>query len=274
MEKKILVIPDVHGRLFWKDPAQKYVNEVDRIVFLGDYLDPYPQEDGPFTPEGILHNLMDIIHLKQEYPDKVILLKGNHDEHYSSQIFCSLARATRCDRSNWSKYYEVFSTHEGLFQLAWMEECMGIPYVFTHAGLSAYWLHKVNENIWQLPDDELSITHQDIIDRLNGLDSTVEGAKMLSIVGFCRSRMGEKTGSMLWADVNELGLRVPSSAYDLDKVFQVFGHTRLDGERIDMLKYEHAAMIDSQKCFMIAEGTGQDILTLGDYEKGKRENRQ
>lgn len=186
MEKKILVIPDVHGRLFWKDPAQKYVNEVDRIVFLGDYLDPYPQEDGPFTPDGILHNLMDIIHLKQEHPDKVILLKGNHDEHYSSQIFCSLARATRCDMSNWSKYYEVFSTHESLFQLAWMEECMGIPYVFTHAGLSAYWLHKVNENIWQLPDDELSITHQDIIDRLNGLDSTVEGAKMLSIVGFCR----------------------------------------------------------------------------------------
>ncbi len=267
MKKNILVVPDVHGRLFWKEPALKYVNEVERIVFLGDYLDPYPQEDGSFTPEGILHNLMDIIHLKQENPDKVVLLKGNHDEHYSSQIFWGLARATRCDMSNWGKYYEVFSTHESLFQLAWMEECMGVPYVFTHAGLSAYWLHKVNENIWQLPDDELSITHQDVIDRLNALDSTVEGSKMLSIVGFCRSRMGEKSGSMLWADVNELGLRVPSSAYGLDKVFQVFGHTRLDGERIDMLEYEHAAMIDSQKCFMIAEGTGKKILTLRDYEK-------
>ena len=38
----ILIIPDVHGRTFWKEPVKN--EEFDHIVFLGDYLDPYPQE--------------------------------------------------------------------------------------------------------------------------------------------------------------------------------------------------------------------------------------
>ena len=44
--KRILVVPDVHGRLFWKEPVKKYINTVDRVVFLGDYLDPYEGEEG------------------------------------------------------------------------------------------------------------------------------------------------------------------------------------------------------------------------------------
>ena len=36
MAKRILVIPDVHGRLFWKEPVKKYMDIVDRVVFLGD----------------------------------------------------------------------------------------------------------------------------------------------------------------------------------------------------------------------------------------------
>lgn len=44
--KRILVVPDVHGRLFWKEPVRKYINTVDRVVFLGDYLDPYKGEEG------------------------------------------------------------------------------------------------------------------------------------------------------------------------------------------------------------------------------------
>lgn len=36
-----LIIPDVHGRDFWKDAANRFPGN---IVFLGDYLDPYPLE--------------------------------------------------------------------------------------------------------------------------------------------------------------------------------------------------------------------------------------
>lgn len=40
---KILIVPDVHGRKFWHK-AKEMINSVDKVVFLGDYLDPYPWE--------------------------------------------------------------------------------------------------------------------------------------------------------------------------------------------------------------------------------------
>ena len=43
--KKILIIPDVHGRDFWKEPVkQELKNNETSIVFLGDYTDGYPHE--------------------------------------------------------------------------------------------------------------------------------------------------------------------------------------------------------------------------------------
>ena len=42
---KILILPDIHGRPFWKDAVEKHFDECDKIVFLGDYLDAYPNEE-------------------------------------------------------------------------------------------------------------------------------------------------------------------------------------------------------------------------------------
>ena len=41
---KILIIPDTHGRRFWKDPCLNHKNEFEKIVFLGDFVSPYPDE--------------------------------------------------------------------------------------------------------------------------------------------------------------------------------------------------------------------------------------
>ena len=38
---RIIVVPDVHGRTFWREVLN---NTKDKIVFLGDYLDPYKYE--------------------------------------------------------------------------------------------------------------------------------------------------------------------------------------------------------------------------------------
>ena len=40
---KVLIIPDVHGRTFWKEPCE-HIDEFDKTIFLGDYVDHYPQE--------------------------------------------------------------------------------------------------------------------------------------------------------------------------------------------------------------------------------------
>ena len=260
MAKKILVIPDVHGRIFWKEPVKKYMDAVDRVVFLGDYLDPYEDEDG--LADDIYQNLMEIINLKLDNRGKVVLLKGNHDQHYYSKMYRDLAAGSRMDEQNWDKYHEVFGDYRSLFQFAHMEIVNGITYVFTHAGLTFYWLHKVNTNMWQLPDNEVSVADENIIGRINQLDYKPMGQEMLSVVGRNRSWFGEKTGSVLWADIEEHSISDAPNAYGLNKVFQVFGHTRLDGERTDMIEFENLAMIDSQKCFLIDENRKERIMAI------------
>ena len=260
MAKKILVIPDVHGRIFWKEPIKKYMDAVDRVVFLGDYLDPYEDEDG--LADDIYQNLMEIINLKLDNRGKVVLLKGNHDQHYYSKMYRDLAAGSRMDEQNWDKYHEVFGDYRSLFQFAHMEIVNGITYVFTHAGLTLYWLHKVNTNMWQLPDNEVSVADENIIGRINQLDYKPMGQEMLSVVGRNRSWFGEKTGSVLWADIEEHSISDAPNAYGLNKVFQVFGHTRLDGERTDMIEFENLAMIDSQKCFLIDENRKERIMAI------------
>ena len=267
MSKRILVIPDIHGRTFWKEPINKYIDSVDKMVFLGDYLDPYEDEGEEHDPDDIFQNLMEIINLKLDNWEKVVLLKGNHDQHYYSKRFCDLAAGTRMDEQNWDKYHEVFGNYRSLFQFAHMEVVKGITYVFTHAGLTLYWLHKVNTNIWQLPDNKVSMANEDIINRINQLDYEPMGQEMLSVVGRNRSWLGEKTGSVLWADIREHSLSEVPEVYGLNKVIQVFGHTRLNGHLEDSIESGNLVMIDSQKCFMIDENIKEKILSIRDYEK-------
>ena len=266
MTKRILVLPDVHGRLFWKEPVQKYIDVVDRVVFLGDYLDPYGDEGGDYDAESIFENLKEIVELKRNNMDKVVLLKGNHDQHYASELFNELAGGTRQDRNNWNRNHEFFKQNKDLFGIIHKEEVNGIPYIFSHAGVTLYWLKKVNDNLWMLPDNKVSIADQDIIDRINMMDDEHEGQELLSVIGNSRSWFGEKTGGVLWADIEEHSIPDAPDVYDLNHVFQVFGHTRLRKEG-SMVEGDNLAMIDSRQCFIIDGDRKERIMTVREYEK-------
>jgi lipoate-protein ligase A len=41
---ELLVLPDIHGRVFWKRPCED-IDSFKRVVFLGDYTDPYSFEE-------------------------------------------------------------------------------------------------------------------------------------------------------------------------------------------------------------------------------------
>jgi len=49
----MILVPDIHGRDFWKKIREKATEE--KIIFLGDYIDPYPQER--ITDEQALENI-------------------------------------------------------------------------------------------------------------------------------------------------------------------------------------------------------------------------
>ena len=102
---KVLVIGDIHGRKFWRKTIANNIDKVDKIIFLGDYLDPYPKEIQE-TPElmecksfddvdSLLNLLKDIIYLKKNEPEKYILLTGNHSDSYIWPKFTSASRTWR-----------------------------------------------------------------------------------------------------------------------------------------------------------------------------------
>ena len=82
---KMLIIPDVHGRDFWRSACED-INAYDHVVFLGDYLDPYQQEG--IDIDDAEQGLRDIIELKKNNLEKVTLLLGNHDLHYFTCLDC------------------------------------------------------------------------------------------------------------------------------------------------------------------------------------------
>ena len=204
MEKKILIIPDVHGRRFWRDAIES--DDYDKVIFLGDYLDPYPNEGiESFTAQEGLER---IILYHDEHPDKVVLLLGNHDLHYMYEDFHEYSP---CDRYNkaYCDCYGSLLMEGSKFKLAHEETIGGRQYLFTHAGVSMPWL-KLNKKIIGEPNAE----------NLNRLTITDEGIKALAQVGFMRGGM-YRSGSMVWCDCDELAATDP-----LPDVYQIVGHSQ------------------------------------------------
>lgn len=77
--EKILLIYDTHGRTFWRDAVEKHMSECGHVLFGGDYLDPYPDEENPPSRKDSMKSLDDIIQLKKDNMEKIILLLGNHN---------------------------------------------------------------------------------------------------------------------------------------------------------------------------------------------------
>ena len=137
----INVIGDIHGRDTWKQLVKN-----DCInVFVGDYFDPY----NIYTVEQLLENFMDIIIYKEEHPDNVILLLGNHDAHYLDE-YCLNGESSRYDSRNHEKFQTILKENIDLFY--------GVVYYheptksfISHAGLSNRWFIKHFNQIEQDP---------------------------------------------------------------------------------------------------------------------------
>ena len=122
---KILIIPDVHGSHNW-EIAQKKIDEVDFVVFLGDYFDAW---ENVWDDQG--ENFQAICKFKRKYPNKVILLIGNHDWSYVS----GSRYGSNCSGHQHNKasiIRALLMANMDIIDLAF--ECDG--WVFSHAGFS------------------------------------------------------------------------------------------------------------------------------------------
>jgi len=126
---KLIAIGDIHGRDIWKHIGIAEVH-FDKCVFIGDYFDTKDK----ITPEQQVENFKEIIGFKKAFPDKVVLLLGNHDFHYLKEINETY--------SGFQHYYRLVIQHvlheaidERLIQICHVHD----NYLFSHAGFSKTW---------------------------------------------------------------------------------------------------------------------------------------
>lgn len=231
---KILVLGDIHGRKFWRTAITNNIDKVDKVIFLGDYLDPYEDEidenpelmecNGFYDSQNLLKMLEDIISLKKNEPNKYILLTGNHTDSY---IWSKFNAATRTDYKNWEKYHKFFSENLNLFNLVWVENDV----IFSHAGISEGWAKVV---CTRMDSKFESILQTAKILQNIPLNEVHNNDKLVSLLGnISYYRYGDYNyGSCEWADIRE-HFNIKESTSDSiisnikENVFQVFGHSQV-----------------------------------------------
>jgi hypothetical protein len=219
---KILIVPDVHGRTFWHR-ATELVDKVDQIVFLGDYLDPYPHEGISF--DEAFEEFNEILEFKKEYPDLVTLLVGNHDMHYIINEFMN------CSRRNiemQGQLHDLYNSNLDLFKLIYIED----DWIFSHAGVYKNWMEKYEFTLDDLNLQTFLNLHWPALEDLSwyrGGDNSV--------------------GSCIWADIRE------SVNYGLIPNYkQVVGHTQLNEKPYISDKI---SCLDVRRCFILDTETNE-----------------
>ena len=277
MEVKTLIIPDIHGRIFWKDAVTKfpiYKYPSINIVFLGDYLDPYENYPGYLEGEGwtrrhAIDNFKEIIELSKS-DNRVHLLFGNHDMHY----WYDARYKSRVDNKNYNEIKDIFMQNFDLFNVAFDETIKGQKYLYTHAGVTSFWLqhlHFVGQNgirlnkeyridrlgnkIKRVPDEQLSFCKMlanmtPTATELNKMKTNFQGQANLWMPGY--ERGGDcNCGSCIWADLIEW----TSEYADIPGIYQIFGHTLFGGGNPDVAVIEpngrKYAMLDSRRAWIL-----------------------
>ena len=144
---KICVIGDIHGRNCWLDIIKREEENVDKIIFLGDYLDSFD-----VSLEDQFNNFEEILNYKKSNFDKIELLLGNHEFHYLNKT------------KNYSGHsYITYLKFNDILEDLVNNDFLKVAYksndvLFTHAGLSKTWciFNDINYDNTKL-DEELNI---------------------------------------------------------------------------------------------------------------------
>lgn len=150
---KLIALGDTHGRSKWKEIVERE-NDADKIIFIGDYFDA---KDGGYSANRQIENFKDIVELKRNNPDKVILLIGNHDFHYLNGV-----------NEEYSSYQFGYAkdinavlqpvVDEGLLQMCYKQD----NNLFSHAGLTKTWCKNCGIDINNLQESVNDLFKSDI----------------------------------------------------------------------------------------------------------------
>ncbi len=208
---KILSIGDVQGKSLWKAVIPEVTSgTVDKVVFVGDYPD-----DDYISDDHIYNNLVEIIEFKKAYPDKVVLLLGNHDLHYFN---IGITISTRYNKRLAYKLHRLFIENYDLFDLMYQtKNCL-----WSHAGLNIKWFNQYKDIYYSEVLPDLS----NIAEVFNKLYHDHNYKQMIPMfdVGFIRG--GDNGfGGIFWADSTEYADPIDETLPN--GIHQVIGHNRV-----------------------------------------------
>jgi hypothetical protein len=209
---KTVSIGDTHGAAA-ADAVLAIIETHDKFIFAGDYVDSFE-----FDNSTVIKNLLDIIDLKIKYPDKIILLWGNHDVHYLLGDHYSSGHRPEMHKD----LNRIFLSHERLFRMSFQIN----DFLWTHAGINSLWFQKRFR--FRSSDDKQST----ISDLLN--QAFISRYPPLFDVGYHRGGRYE-TGGPFWCDKNELRSR------SIKGFNQITGHNRV--KNIEILKSDDHEVI-------------------------------
>ena len=228
---QILIVPDVHGRVFWREPVQSHPDKP--VVFLGDYLDPYGDEH--IKDDQAISILKEIISLKRSRPDSVHVLLGNHDLAY-------IDPRIGCGRHRWLDEYamkRIYKEAEDCFDLAYDQLIGGRRFLFSHAGVSMGWLSLHRDMFKGVPSG--AALFELMLKSPERRDDLIAALGDVSIARWGKARFG----SMIWADVQEMmhpQMQIPGFV-------QVFGHSQQDVEPCCLRGFAYC--LDCRRVFYI-----------------------
>lgn len=241
-----ILIPDVHGRVFWKD-ALPYMNEGVRTIFLGDYLAPYPHEN--ITGKDALENFKEILDTTEDM-DNVTLLTGNHDWSYIAPDYhlCD----SRIDEERFQDIVSIFLSNLKRFYLSVFDREDGKEKViFSHAGIHSMWLYDLTADV-----SDSGILEWSLYDMLKSPDNETV-IKYLSHVSPYRWGMNPE-GSIIWADINEFEhrkqldcLQFVGHTMQLKKETTDEGHGWFKWVPDEPVTFGNVTCIDCQQCFWL-----------------------
>lgn len=247
---KYLIIPDVHGRDFWMNPVEETLLRTDaEIVFLGDLLDPYPNE---WTSDDItweeakalcrtqaLDRFKQILEIRKQNQKRVTLLLGNHDCAYAiGDDICN----DRIDGGERRVIIEnLFQDNKEEFLLAKECDIAGRHILFSHAGILKGWANMV----WG--QDVVSGQTFNVVDRLNNAWLT-DDYSILDTLGYYdgyRGYLGYKYGSPVWSDLRSWIRVTPEETFG----YNICGHTQVKQPVV----LDQITCLDCRKAFYLDE---------------------
>lgn len=203
---KLLVVSDIHEKLNILELAiTKFKKEnYDKIIFMSDFCDSFTHSD-----VRMLECLNLAINFKKEYPDKVVLLWGNHELQYR---YYPNYRCSGFNSSCQLVVQQLLTDNHDLFQWYYFNN----DYLFTHAGVTNSWFKQVAKEFKYYDNND------NILETIDKLSQTQQGLDLLCMCGAERGGYRYDHSGLVW--VGKEILIKDSYFSDLIK-FQVVGHT-------------------------------------------------